>query len=395
MGPSVGLVSNHNGILLRNLDLFKNLEIDFIFVGCNQNILSKKDFISNQIIFLDHSECEKFNQHFIERIHTLEKLPEFVLFEEDDVMYQIARSNFDIKLKSRLLPVKNPEFFDVCGSKIGQIKMFRKLQIPHPKTVIEDQFFENLLEFPFIAKAERFGGGGSFSTFINSKNELLEFKKAHEKILIQKIVDGVEYSVECFYRNGILIFAQFGQMLDLLWKNGPSSRRRFFNQIPDVVLNNLKKIGSELKLTGIVNCTIMYEAKNETYLFFEFDLRLNTWAGVSREFGLDAENFFGNRPTAFDFQEGLSSACIEYIDVARWWQFIKEKFNFKSLVFFRFLLLLLWKSATGTKLRMSSSSFTKSLFYAVALNVWMMMPRKLTNYLRRNGINKRILELLS
>ena len=395
MRPSVGLVSNHNGILLRNLDLFENLEIDFIFVGCNQNILNRKDFISNRIIFLDHTECEKFNQHFIERIDTMEELPEFVLFEEDDIMYQIARSDLDTKIKSRLLPVKNPEFYDVCGSKIGQIQMFRKLQIPHPKTVIEEQFVENSLDFPFIAKAERFGGGGSLSTFINSKSELLEFKKAHGNILIQEIVDGVEYSVECFYRNGELIFAQFGQMLDLLWKNGPSSRRRFFDQIPDVVLNNLKKIGSELNLSGIVNCTIMYEVKNETYLFFEFDLRLNTWAGVSREFGLDVENFFGNRPAAFDFQIGSISNYIEYIDVARWLQFTKEKFNFNSLVLFRFLLLLLWKSTTGTKLRMNSSSFTKSLLYAVALNVWMAMPKKLTDYLRRNGINKRILESLS
>ena len=139
----------------------------------------------------------------------------------------------------------------------------------------------------------------------------------------------------------------------------------------------------------------MYEVKNETYLFFEFDLRLNTWAGVSREFGLDVENFFGNRPAAFDFQIGSISNYIEYIDVARWLQFTKEKFNFNSLVLFRFLLLLLWKSTTGTKLRMNSSSFTKSLLYAVALNVWMAMPKKLTDYLRRNGINKRILESLS
>lgn len=271
--------------------------------------------------------------------------------------------------------------------------MFRILGIPHPKTEINIDFgcVENGIPFPCIAKADRFGGGGRFSRLVENLAELKEFHREHSEILVQEIVEGTEYSVECFYRNGHLLFAQFGQMLDLIDGNGPSSRRRFYTEIPNEVVQGLKTIGKALELNGLVNCTLFLESISGRYLFFEFDVRLNSWAHVSPYFGLNVENYFANDPVCEDLRIGKPLNSVEYIDPSRWLSFTKNEATSPILL----ILKLFRMRLSGSRLTASSPQLTKRLLLELLLQFKEVLPLNILGFLKRVGLNKLILKGLN
>jgi predicted ATP-grasp superfamily ATP-dependent carboligase len=311
---SVALVSNHNNIFLSNIQLFEDADMPFVFVGCEEDELSKQSFISERYIFQGHSQCNGQIDNLLRNEELLNTLPNFVLFEEDDWMRQVANSNLTDELKKKLLPVKNPKYFDFVGSKIGQIKLFAELGIAHPQSQIINVAKEALLPYPFIAKKDRWGGG-SFCKTIENFSELESFiSYSKDKILVQKIIKGEEFSAEPFYRNGELIFVSFSRMKMLIGGNGPSARRDFLPTVPDQVVKCLQIIGHELNFNGMANCSFMYDPNCKEFLIFEFDTRLNTWAHIAIDLGFNPSEYF---KTAANQNLKLKTETV-FIDWNRW-----------------------------------------------------------------------------
>lgn len=396
MTHTIALISAQGGLFISNKTLFKKSHANFLAITMKDSRLSKQSFIAEKV------SCNKnFGQGFVDwlvnRIDIIEKLPENVLWDDDDSMYLVARSNLSPIYKKKLLPMKNADFFHVAGSKVGQIEMFRNLGISHPKTEINIDFGcdKNGIPFPCIAKADRFGGGGKFSRVVENLTELREFHREHSEILVQEIVEGVEYSVEGFYRNGQLIFAQFGQMLDLLNGNGPSSRRRFYREIPHEVVEGLKTIGKALELNGFVNCTLFLEGSSGRYLFFEFDVRLNSWAHVAPDFGFNVENYFADDPACEDLKIGKLLNSVEYIDPSRWMSFTKNEAASPTLFPVLFILKLFRMRFSGSRLTSSLPQLTKRLLLELLLILKRVLPVNILGFLKRVGINRLILKGLS
>lgn len=395
MTQTIALISAVGGQFISNKPLFEKASANFIAITMKDSKLRNQKFV-NEAILTDNLIADEFIDYIVSRTDIIEKLPEQVLLDFDDSMYQIAKSDLPQPLKRKLLPIKNPKFFDVAGSKVGQIRMFRELKIPHPKTQLDLDFANHQfhLPFPCVAKADRFGGGGRFSQILNNKSELEHFRIQHKKILIQTITEGMEFSVECFYRSGRLIYAQFGLMLDLLNGNGPSSRRQFFREIPTQVEENLRIIGNSLELDGLVNCTLFKENKTGEYLFFEFDVRLNSWAHVSSEFGLNVPNYFSKSPKCEELVIGEPTEFTEYIDPSRWLLYAKNDSHNSKIFALRFSLDLLRMKCSGSKLKQSHPPLAKSLLFEFLLPLRDLLPGNLFTLLDKIGLKRLIIKIL-
>lgn len=396
MTHTIALISAQGGLFISNKTLFESARANFVAISMKDSTLSKQSFISEKILCIDHNE-QGFVNWLISRTDIIERLPEQVLWDDDDSMYLVARSDLSPTLKRKLLPIKNADFFQVVGSKVGQIEMFRNLGIPHPKTDIDIDFEsdETGIPFPCIAKADRFGGGGRFSRLVANMEELKEFHREHSDILVQEIVEGTEYSVECFYRSGQLVFAQFSRMLDLLNGNGPSSRRHFYKEIPREVVKELRTIGKALDLNGLINCTLFLESSSGRYLFFEFDVRLNSWAHVSSDFGLDVANYFAIDPICNDLNIGKPLHSVEYIDPSRWMAFAKSEATNPILFPVIFLVKLFRMRYLGSRLTATNPHVAKRLLLELLLLLKGFLPDNFMELLKRVGLNRLILKVLS
>lgn len=396
MNNTIALISAQGGLFISNKTLFEKARANFLAITMEDSTLSKQSFISEKILCSDHTG-QTFIDWLITRTDIIEKLPQHVLWDDDDSMYLIARSDLSSMLKRKLLPMKSAEFFHVAGSKVGQIKMFRSLGIPHPKTDIDIDFGSNetCIPFPCIAKADRFGGGGRYSQIVENMAELKEFRREHSEVLVQEIVEGTEFSVECFYRGGQLVFAQFGQMLDLLNGNGPSSRRHFYREIPHEVVRELRTIGEALDLNGLINCTLFLESSSGRYLFFEFDVRLNSWAHVSSDFGLDVANYFASDPICNDLKMGKPINSVEYIDPSRWMAFAKSEATYPILFPVIFLVKLIRMRYSGSRLTASNPLLAKRFLHELLLLLKIALPDNLIKFLKRVGFNGLVLKVLS
>jgi hypothetical protein len=312
--PSVALISNHNNIFLSNIQLFEATKMPFIFVGCDQDELSNQAFISEKFIFQSHSQCNGQIDNLLSNDELLNSLPDFVLFEEDDWMKQVANSNLVVELKKKLLPVKNPKYFDFAGSKIEQINLFAELGIAHPQSQIINNAKDALLPYPFIAKKDRWGGGAFCKTIENISDLETFISDSKDEVVVQQIIKGEEFSAEPFYRDGKLLFISFSRMKMLIGGNGPSARRDFLPEVPYQIKYILEKIGKSLKFNGLANCTFMFDPISKEFLIFEFDTRLNTWAHMAIELGLDPERYFKKPENQYP---KIKSETV-FIDWNRW-----------------------------------------------------------------------------
>ena len=299
----IALVSSHGNLFSRNKSLFEGEYLHVTLLCCDSDPLIDMGFVDEVHIFQSHDKCGGSAKELIENLDLLHKLPEFVLLEDDDWLFQISRSNLDDKLKSRLLPIKNKMYFNVAGSKISQVELFSELQINHPRTqIIKDPKIDEVrISFPFIAKGERRSGGVEIALTENML-QLEDFSiRQKSEFLLQEIIPGEEFNADVFYRNGELIFTSISITKYVMWKFGPSARRDYSREVPSEIMDLLESIGKKLQFNGIANVTLMKDAQTKKFYLFEFDSRLNAWAHISESFGFRPEIFFLN-PVRMDYR---------------------------------------------------------------------------------------------
>ena len=157
----IALISSHGNLFSRNISLFEGDYLHVTLLCCDSDPLIGMGFVDEVKVFQSHDKCGGSAQELIENLDILNNLPEFVLLEDDDWLFQISRSNLDDELKSKLLPIKNKKYFNVAGSKISQVELFSELKINHPRTqVIRNPKTDQVrIPFPLIAKGERRSAG--------------------------------------------------------------------------------------------------------------------------------------------------------------------------------------------------------------------------------------------
>ena len=283
-------------------------EIEFVLIGNSDGILRNLPFTLNSGGFKTRAitprhtsiynskfvdsrlECpgatiEDFIESLIEIQDYLLTLDATFLWCSDEIMRRVSQSALDPKTKIHILPVKNPKYFDIFDSKVGQLRVFQEFAYPHPESLIcENPGEVDELEFfgerQFLCKGSA-GGGGSYIRKFSGVSELRgsSIPETWFPVIFQEFIPGVDVSVEAFYKRGEFILGLYSTFSLETGVYGPSVVREYSSEHTRHLESILEDLGKQLQIDGFVNVTLRKTDVN-SYFLFEFDVRPNVWHGI-------------------------------------------------------------------------------------------------------------------
>jgi carbamoyl-phosphate synthase large subunit len=176
----------------RRIQLIKHLKSDLELVGvdCNDDIAGK--------FFVDKFyKIPKFdNKNYINRLIEISKKENInmiiPLYEREFYLLCEERDRFT-EIGVHIL-LSSKEIIEICNYKENTQSFFEDNNINSPKTYILEDLNKDL-EFPLIIKPSE--GMGSQNVFkVKNRKELIFFSEYVENPIIQKFIDGEEYTVD-------------------------------------------------------------------------------------------------------------------------------------------------------------------------------------------------------
>lgn len=176
----------------RRIQLIKHLKSNFELVGvdCNDDIAGK--FFVDKFYKIPKFDDKSYINRLIE-ICTLENINMIIpLYEKEFYILCEERDRFT-EIGVHIL-LSSKEIIEICNYKENTQSFFEDNNIKSPKTyVLED--LNKGLEFPLIIKPSE--GMGSQNVFkVKNRKELMFFNEYIENPIIQKFIDGEEYTVD-------------------------------------------------------------------------------------------------------------------------------------------------------------------------------------------------------
>lgn len=222
------------------------------------------------------------------------------LWCSDEVMSEVAQRDISVNLKKKILPFRNPVYFGMLNSKVGQDRAFRLLKIPTPESfeiaANSSKILRNERKLPILVKRDS-SGGGTFIREIKS-GETLDLRTIPQEwfpLLAQDKCAGVTVSVEGFYQNGKLKLWVYSYFEEEMYTFGPSIVRRYTKPESLDFLRGLEVLGEKSKLTGFVNASFVYDADANQHQIIEFDARPNAWHQAFYDFSIPLKEIWSGK----------------------------------------------------------------------------------------------------
>lgn len=249
--------------------------------------LLKSRWIDSIIKISNNSQTE-FLEELLSHSEFLFSLSGTFLWSSDSIMREFSKMEIPLNLKQHLLPVKNPKYFSMLGSKVGQFESLKDLQIQFPETfVLRNSNSTEAIKFDkkMIIKGDSHGGGAFIKTLDPGFMLDLESLAANWfPIVLQEYVDGILIGIEAYYKNGKLLFWLYSKVESEISTFGPSiSRTYLFPSNLDFV-PQLTRIGAATEINGFANISMVFDSQNQEHKIFEFDIRPNVWHHVFFDF---------------------------------------------------------------------------------------------------------------
>lgn len=192
----------------------------------------------------------------------------------------------------QLSPAHHQRWQHILGSKTQTALILRDIGITVPAFAIgtsqdEAITYAHNMGFPVMIKQDRSSGGGGVRKCENA-DDIKRFwgHVVGPQMLVEKHIDGTLLSADALFLNGQLAGYNLSEVTKTKGPTGISLRRDFL--MPALVVEeNLRHIGSELKIEGFVNFSLIRERGSQTFYFFEMDLRPNAWFACGRFTGAD------------------------------------------------------------------------------------------------------------
>lgn len=220
----------------------------------------------------------------------------------------IKDSNLSEAFKLKLLPVIHVKFVKHLCSKIELAKLLKKSQIASPIFEIVKKYEDiselaERLGYPVLLKIDYSGGGaGTFmlNNLVDVSNIPSHFR--HERLLLQKFIDGRLLDLSGFYQEGKLIHFSCSEFIQTNGDPfGPSILKRFDKMVfsDKNIIQELSAIGIALGLNGFTNVGCVESKLDGKRYYFEVDVRPNDWINYPRYFGddpaLHIKNYFDKK----------------------------------------------------------------------------------------------------
>lgn len=237
-----------------------------------------------------HYSASLIDDLFISDLISLIERDQFdwIQLVEDPLIDFIKRRVTDTSLLLKLLPIKNPEAFDILSSKIGFSSYFsqQKIATPQFRKFINgidtlDQLAD--LNFPVLNKYDLSWGGTDISISKNHEELSVKLKSIPNQatLLIQEYIDGEEIRVDALFYKGKLLNLFCAKVLEYTKDRfSYTTRRSYYNYltINDILIN----IGELIGAHGFANISFIRDKITGEHHLIEIDMRPNSWMAYSQ-----------------------------------------------------------------------------------------------------------------
>jgi carbamoyl-phosphate synthase large subunit len=214
--------------------------------------------------------------------------------------------------------VNHPSIIELCNQKHKANLFCEKLGIPVPKTYSIDELQKlGTSEFPIIAKP--LAGVSSMGIEIfQSQDELTYFLSNHSasRYLFQEIVEGDEYTVDCYssYSDGSFVGGVARKRIAT--KAGISVKGEIVKN--EGLISLCKEILEKMNFKGAAN--LQFIANNETFFFIEINPRFSGAGILSYKGGFNSPLFTITEASG-KTKKNFGLINIEYgLTMVRYWQ---------------------------------------------------------------------------
>jgi hypothetical protein len=310
------LVGNADGILSNLPKALKSAGFSILVIGAPGMQLIKSQWIDSSIVLSTNVQSQ-FLRELFDKEELLMNLTGTFLWSSDQIMREVAQSDIPPEMKIKLLPVKNENYLEMLGSKIGQFEKMSALGIPYPesqsigsKTELANSVIK--MQGKVLAKGD-FSGGGAQVRILESinKEDLALIPDDWFPILLQQFVPSERIGVEAYYRDGDLVQWFYAKILSDISPLGPSMGRTYL--VPENLdfLEHLENIGKSAHLDGFVNVSLLVDPDTGLHKFFEFDSRPNAWHHIFHDFNVPFNSIWNER-IEFQPNDYLPSSLFIY-----------------------------------------------------------------------------------
>ena len=390
------LICEHGELLKNFPKLIKEDDSKTVVISRQKSVLSKSKYIDDYIAIKEEPHKDFSEQLIADRDLILE-LNGWIIWGNDELMRKVATSNLSLGEKLRILPAKKKIGLQLLGSKVGLVKVSKRIKLNIPKSFVAKNNLELKklsLNFktPFIVKADRFGGGGYVKKVSTAEEKkVLDIPKEWFPVAIQEFVIGELVGIEVFFKNGKLIAWIYTSFAETLGAFGASYSRIYESPKERGFELDLILLGKECGLDGMFNCTFIFKG-NKHYLI-EADARPNAWHFLYSYFKIPILEVMTEkqRIPATPYEAHLKSKKMKIINLDRSVPYALSqrsyKLIFKSILEFR--RSTQWLSGSKVKT-------LKILFLALLLLLVTWLPKglltRIKNFKTIKLMNRRVFE---
>ena len=294
------LVGNVDGVLSNLPKALKSAGFNILVIGAPGMPLIKSPWIDSSLILSSNTQS-LFLEELFTKEEFLNDLSGTFLWSSDQIMREVAESEVPLNLKLKLLPIRDENYLEMLGSKIGQFERMSTLGIPYPQSQrigskLELAVSELTIQGKALAKGDNSGGGAQVRIFESvSREDLTAIPDEWFPILLQEFVPANRIGVEAYYRDGELVQWFYSIVESDLTPLGPSMGRTYL--IPESLdfLDHLEKIGKSANLDGFINVSLLIDSETGLHKFFEFDSRPNVWHHIFIDFNVPFQDIWNKR----------------------------------------------------------------------------------------------------
>jgi hypothetical protein len=324
------LVGNFDEILPNLPKALKSAGFSIFLIGAPSMQMIKSPWIDSLIV-LSSNVQSKFLQELFTKEEMLMGLTGTFLWSSDQIMREVATSDIPLKLKLKLLPTQDENYFKMLGSKTGQFEKMSTLGIPYPesqsissKTELANSVIK--IQGKALAKGDYFGGGAQVRIFESvTKEDLALLPDDWFPILLQQFVPSERIGVEAYYRDGDLVQWLYAKISKDIYPLGPSISRTYLVPKSLDFVEHLEKIGKSANLNGFVNVSLLVDPDTGLHKFFEFDARPTIWHHIFFDFDLPFKSIW-NKSIKFQPNDYLPSPLFVY-EPARLFDYFLKRWN--------------------------------------------------------------------
>lgn len=249
-----------------------------------------KSWLTYSSFYHEHINASTSEDLFIsDLIYLIEKQHfDWIQLAEDPLIDFIKRRVSDNSLLLQLLPIKNPEAFNILSSKIGFSSYFSQQKIVTPQFRKFTNGVDTIdqlsgLQFPVLNKYD-LSWGGTDIAISNSLEELVNKLKSipqQATLLIQEYINGEAIHVDALFYNGQLLNLFCSKVLSNTKDRFSYTTRRAYYDY-SAINDELATIGALTCAHGFANITFIRDKNTGVHHLIEIDMRPNSWMAYSQ-----------------------------------------------------------------------------------------------------------------